>query len=214
MSAFVNDNNEFIKFYGTCILASVKNLSDFVPLMSVLNNIKYVKIVNNLHLKIYDIFSQTMASFTGVSCKKIEEWFKKKGGTYHPYKELNYDVILSTHYEAKEIINSLFPQNFVISYKPSIIIYNNKIILKFSFKELEKEIFSELVSSLNELYGNNNTPIRYIVLGYITNAPFKISLEKLKLLNSLIPKYIYVNSPDVYHYTTVDNYKLYSYKMY
>lgn len=215
MSVFVNDNNQFAKFYGTSILFMVKNKADFIPLMTTLNDIPHLKIVHNLNLKLYDVFSQTMASFTGVVPTSVVEWYKKNGGNFYPYRSTYFKLIYPNHMQAKDVLTRKLPENFHISLNTGITVYNNKVILKFDFKFMEKGIFSEIVSELDTIYGNNNSkPIRYIVLGYITDEKFYISREKVKILNSLIPKYIFLYNPDVYHYDNVDSFKIYNADMY
>lgn len=215
MSVFVNENNQFAKFYGTSILCHIKNKTDFIPLMTTLRDIPHLKIVHNLNLKIYDIFSQTMASFTGVVPKSVLDWYKKNGGTFHPYRSTYFKLIYPNHMQAKDVLTKKFPENFHISLNTSITIYNSKLILKFDFKFREKDIFTDIISDLDTIYGNTNSkPIRYIVLGYITDEKFHINKDRVKILNSLIPKHIFLNRPDVYHYDNVDSFKLFTTDMF
>lgn len=211
MSVFVNENNNFAKFYGTSILFPIKNKSDFIPLMTTLSVIPHLKIVHNLNLKLYDVFSQTMSSFTGIVPTSIVEWYKNNGGNFHPYRSTHCKLIYPNHINAKDILTKKIPENFNISLNTRITVYNHKLILKFDFKFLEKDIFTEIISDLDTIYGNSNSkPIRYIVLGYITDERFHIDRTKVKILNSLIPKYIFLHRPDVYHYDNVDNFTIFS----
>lgn len=215
MSVFVDENNKFAKFYGTSILFPIKNKTDFIPLMTILNDIPYLKIVHNLNLKLYDVFSQTMSSFTGIVPTSVLEWYNKNGGNFQPYSFTNFKLIYPHHMQAKDVLTKKLPDNFHISLNTGIKVYNNKLILKFDFKFMEKGIFSEIISELDTIYGNaKSKPIRYIILGYITNEQFYINREKVKILNSLIPKYIFLHRPDVYHYNNVDNFQIFSASMY
>lgn len=214
MSAYVNDEGEFVKFFGTTIMAGIKNKQDLLPIMSVLKRIPDVKIVSDLHLKICDVFSQTLASFNSDSCLAIDKWFKENHRTYTPYSLLDCKAILTYHYEAKEVIKAIFPQDFEISYKTCIQIRNNKIVLHFEFIKDHENRFKEIVKSCNKIYGIRRGLTKYIVLGYIRRTPFEFNKEQLNLLNSLIPRKIYINYPDVYHYSTIDRYHLYSEALY
>lgn len=213
MSAYINEDGTYVKIYGTTILSTIKNKNDFIPLLRKLKNFDEIKIVSNLHIRIFDIFSQTLASIFGDSCGKINKWFEENGGSYHPYKYLNYDVILPTHYEAKDILSTDFPQDFEISKNTRIVVKNSKVILKFDFIKDHKDKLKSLVSDLNKLYEVRRGFTNHIVLGYIKKAPFEFKENHLKLLNSLIPSKIYVNYPDIYQYKNVDNYELYNNQM-
>lgn len=209
MSAFINDKGEFTKFYGSSIISLVKNVRDLEPLLSVLNNNPNVKISSQLHLKIFDIFSQTLASFINDECKVVKKWFEQEGGSYKPYQYLDYTVILPTHYEAKKILKKIMPQNFCIV-EAKIKIRNDKVIAEFEFSEEHKNQFKKIVKYLNDLYGVRRGITKYIVLGYLKSSPFEFTKIQLDLLNSLVPKKIYIHSPDIYQYNNVDNFKLYS----
>lgn len=213
MSAYINDDGTYARIYGTTILSTIKNKNDFIPLLRNLKNFDDIKILSNLHLRIFDIFSQTLASMCGDSCGKIDRWFEENGGSYHPYKYLNYDVILPTHYEAKSILSTDFPQDFEISMNTRIVVKYSKVLLKFDFVNDHKVILKRLVSDLNKLYDVRRGVTNHIVLGHIKKAPFSFKENQLKLLNSLIPSKIYVNYPDIYQYKNVDNYELYNDRM-
>lgn len=215
MSAYVFENGSFAPFYGISILSPIKNKKDFEPLFLYLKKYKEVVLVDNINLKIFDIFSQTLASFVEDSCKSIEYWFKNNGGVLKPYQYLDYDVILKQHYEAKEILKTQFPQDFEISKNTEIKIKNNKIILHFNFyKNSHKEAIKSINNKLNKIYGTKRTFSRSIIIGYIKQLPFSLNEETIKILNSLIPKKIYIDYPDVYQYKNLNEYVIYSHGMF
>lgn len=215
MSAYILENGDFAPFYGVTILSYIKNIDDFRPLFSVLKQEKDIVLVDKLNLKIYDIYSQTLASLIGDSCKAIDDWYSKHGGVLKPYQFLEFDTILSSHYEAKEVLQKNFPQDFEISKNLELRIKNNKLILHFNFKIPEhKKSIENIYVQLNKIYGTKKQFSRSIVIGYIKKSPFTLSLEKLTLLNSLIPKKIFVNAPDVFQYKNLNSYVHYTQGMY
>lgn len=210
MSSYINENGDFTKFYGTSIISFVKNVEDLYPLMSILQTYPDIKLVKNITLKIFDVFSQTMASFVGDECGAITEWYNENGGIYRPYQFLDHSVILPRHYEAKSVLKELMPQDFCIMINPVIKIRTNRVVIEFELNSSHRYEFKKIITSLNDIYGVKRGIIRYIVLGYLKTAPFKFTETQLNLLNSMIPKKIYVNYPDIYQYNTIDSYKLYS----
>ena len=215
MSAYILENGDFAPFYGVTILSSIKNIEDLKPLFSILEKEKEIVLLDKPNLKIYDIYSQTLDSLIGDSCKAIDEWYSKNGGVLKPYQFLEFDTILPSHYEAKEVLKDLFPQNFEISKNLELRIKNNKLILHFNFKYPEhKKAIENIYNKLNDIYGTKKIFSRSIVLGYFKKSYFNFTLEKLSLLNSLIPKKIFINSPDVFQYKNVNSYVHYSKGMY
>lgn len=211
MSAFVDEKGNFINFYGTTILSSVQNKSDFIPLFTLLKN-KHsdkLKLVNNLHLRIFDIFSQTLATLIGETCPLVEEWFKENGGRYYPYRMMDHSVILPTHYEAKDIIATHIPETMIVK-NEKLEFLQGKLILKLKFSHYKNSI-KQTVVDCNSLYKLSRKLNKTITLGYLYNShDFEINDE----ISSLIPSIVNLNRPNIYHYTNIDNYKLYSDSMY
>lgn len=214
MSAFINEEGEFTKFYGTVIMSKIINKDDFFPLLTILKTFPQIKVVKNINWKIIDVFSQTLSSMIGDNCPVIDEWYQKNGGGYKPYQFLPYDVILQHHYCAKDILRELFPVDFTISNNVFLKIKNNKILLTFEFQnEQENKTFKKIISSLNSLYKIRRGITKHIVLGYLKSAPFEFTAKQYNELNKLIPRKIYLEKSDVYQYNTVDSFYLYSSRM-
>ncbi|QIH04915.1 hypothetical protein [Dasineura jujubifolia toursvirus 2a] len=214
MSVYIDEFNKFTKIYGTTIMSPIKNIKDFTPLLSVVNTIPQVKPLTNLNWRIFDVFSQTLAYLIGDTCPVIERWFKENGGQYYWDHPLRYDTILDTHYVAKQVLAETLPRDFKIYLEPKVMVYNNKLVIKFSLDKEQRKQMKSVIHSLNDVYELKRGINRYIILGYLKSAPSEIPESKIELMNSLVPKYIYINDPDVYHYSNVDTFKLYSSSLY
>lgn len=212
MSVFINEQGEFNKFYGTSILSLVKNKEEFIPILELLKNTKKITPVNNLHLKIIDVFSQTLHKFIGDNCKAVENAFKKyKNPSISPYKYLDHDVMLPEHYKTKDFLNKHFKADFFISNNCRLLVVNHKIILNFDFKnKSEKAMFKKILSFLNKNYGISRKITKHIVLGYIYDTTFVLDEQFKKELKNFIPKKIKLEFPDIFQYNTIDSYKHYS----
>lgn len=221
MSPFVTQEGTFVPYYGTSIISTIKNKEDLNSLLQILSKEKNVVVVKNIHYTFYDIFSQTLHYLTNgtENCEVLNEYFKENGGYFRRDNFLEFYAMLPNHYESKEILKN-FPQYFNISLNPHIKIKNTKIILKFDIKEKHKKIFKEMVDLLNLNYKINKKILNYIVLGYIkpnsdlSEKNFMFSKEKIKFLNTFIPKKIMINHPDIYQYNNPDSFFLFSYWMY
>lgn len=217
MSVYV-DEDTFTRFFGTTIMSTVRNTDDLQPLLTVLRRFPEIKVVSNLHIRILNVFSQTLASFSGDECKAIKKWYEDHPNTYYnPYQYLAPEVIRPIHYEAKNLLNGEFPEEFKnISTKSHsrITIENNKVVLKIHLDSALKKQLKDLVYKLNELYGVNRKVCTHIVLGYLKNSSFSFTENDKKLLNSLIPTRIQFNDPDVYQHSNMDTYRDFSYGMY
>lgn len=214
MSAFIDDNGNFIKFYGTSILADIKNIKDLDPMLSVVKSLPGIVPVSRIYYKVFDVFSQTLATLIGEKCPRVDEWYKANSGQYYPYRHMPYDVILDSHYEAKTILRETVPKDFYIYKNIEIKVYNGKLILAFDIDIVQKRQLKVIVSSLNDVYGIKRGITRYIVLGYCKPSFTFIPDSKLNLLQSLIPKRLYIGHPDVYHYSNMNTFFLYSDRMY
>lgn len=221
MSAFVTQEGTFVPYYGTSIISTIKNKDDLNPLLQILAKEKNIVVVKNVHYNFYDIFSQTLHYLTNGSenCEVLNEWFKENGGFFRRDKFLEFHAMLSNHYESKEILKD-FPQDFNISLNSRIRIKNNKIILKFDIKDKHKQQFKQIVNLLNLNYKIKKNFLNYIVLGYIKpnsdfyEKSFEFTSEKIKYLNTFIPRKIVIDHPDIYQYNNPDSFFLFSYWMY
>lgn len=213
MSVFINENGNFSALYGTAIVATAVNKEDLVPLMVELSRYRDVKLVNNINIKIFDIFCQTLAPYTGETCGALENWCKNSGGTYKNNKFLPFDAMLESHYEAKEVLSKHLPPCLVLR-NPILKIYNNKVVLEFEFDEKVKLSLARSVRDFNKIYGTKKRINRRVVLGYLKNSDFSFSDKALKNLQGLVPGKIYFEKPNVYQYSNVDNYRLYSESMF
>nr|UOX61080.1 MAG: hypothetical protein DiTV3a_F11ORF4 [Diabrotica toursvirus 3a] len=216
MSVFLQEKSNivcetvFTKFYGTAVLCPIIKKGDLSPLFRVLSKNPNVKLVNNLHLRICDIFSQTLYSFGGDSCKVLEKWSNETKHIIKPYEFLPSEAIMDIHYAAKEIVDTKFPQNFNISLKLQLKIKNDKIILTFDITPEHKSIIKDIIKELTELYGiEHKKVINYIVIGYL-KGPINLPSD----IQTLVPRKIVVEHPNVYHYSDVDSYRLFTHGMY
>lgn len=214
MSAFVGDSGEFTNFYGTAVLSFIKNVKDLEPLQFMLQKIPNIVLVNNINYKILDIFSQTLFFITNEKCGAVDNWFAKHGGVFKSNQYLPFDVLLEEHYEVKEILKETFPQNFEISNNIRIKIRNHKVVLCFDFIKDHKEKLLNIITVLSKVYQIKRPINKYIILGYLKKPHFEFKESELTTLNSLIPKRIYINTPDIYQYSNPDNYRHFSHGMY
>lgn len=213
MSVFINENGNFNGVFGTAIVAPVINKEDFVPLMVELSRYRDIKLVNNINLKIFDIYCQTLAPFTGETCEALENWCKNSGDFYKPNKFLPFDAMLESHYEAKEALSKYLPPCLVMK-NPKLAVYNNKIVLEFELEEKIKLALARSVRDLNKIYGTKKRVTRRVILGFLKNSKFSLKKESIETLEGICPSKVYFEKPDVYQYSTVDNYRLYSESMF
>lgn len=215
MSVYLDETKEaFIPFFGSSIISTIKNKDDMLPLMNFLNKETKVKCVYNLHYKVFDIYSQTLAAFGGDNCAVIEKWAADNKFKINPHQFLDYNACLETHYEAKSLIQQYFPLDFEISGNLRVRMMNDKIVIKFDFVKNHGESVKSLVTDLNKLYGTKRNYTKYITIGYVKDTSLELKRNYIEILNSLIPQKIYVNSPNIYHYNNIDNYRLYSEGLY
>lgn len=220
MSAFVDETGKFAPFYGTCILSEIKNAGDISVLLHILKREKGLKVVNNLHYKFYDIFSQTLSFITNGSekCSLVDKYYKENGGSFKKNNFLEFYVLLEQHYISKEILEK-FPQDFKLKLNLRFKIVSNKLVLKFDISEKHEKILQSITTDLNKNYDINKTFNKHIVLAYLKpttnpNNIFKLTEEKKEYLKQFLPKKITINHPNIYQYDTLDSFYVFTHWMY
>lgn len=162
---------------------------------SIINDNNYLKIADNLYLKVVGIIDTNLKEFESLKEIKETEYFDldESSSRYDEINKLNSDLTdkvisekLQSIYVSKDFIMNTKKKSNYLSQTPSILIYNNLTINVDSFGYLIKDIkfYNETKELSNITLQDNEVVITTSILNEITSNDYVSKLEEYLLTNN------------------------------
>lgn len=211
MSIYLDENDEFIKLFGLTLNSELIEKENLIPLYVYVNKkLKFIKLVKNLHFKIYNIFSQTFSKLTGDTNQYIENWCLKENISYKEYEFLPEKLTNHIKYILQELNNkkNIFFNEITLINLELKIFQNEKLILKFKLDKKEKKKLKFLIQELNNLFQINKKIQKSITLGFLKNDFINDTKNKNHLdnLQKLLPSKLKFSYPQLFQYCNSDKF--------